>query len=148
MYSSDGHFIDEAICLFFRGPGSYTGEDVAELQCHGGTATAKAVLSAALSSGARQARAGEFTRRAFINGKVSLLKAESVLAMIKARTEKARQTASVMLSGKALKQAEDAKSMVSELLVRVEAVLDWPEEMSDEDVETDAGGDFGNRGKD
>jgi tRNA modification GTPase len=96
------------------------------------------VLFTALGSGARQARAGEFTRRAFVNGKVSLLKAESVLAMIKAKTEKARQTASTMLSGKALKQAEGAKSMVSELLVRVEAVLDWPEEMSDEDAETDA----------
>jgi tRNA modification GTPase len=138
VHSPDGQFIDEAICLFFKGPGSYTGEDVVELQCHGGTSTAKAVLSAVIGSGARQARAGEFTRRAFLNGKVSLLKAESVLAMIKARTEKARQTASVMLSGKALKQAEEAKSMVSGLLARVEAVLDWPDEMSGENVETDA----------
>ncbi|OQB48716.1 MAG: tRNA modification GTPase MnmE [Firmicutes bacterium ADurb.Bin153] len=132
VQSGDGSFVDEAVALYFEGPKSYTGEDVAEIQCHGGTAAARAVLAEVISAGARQARAGEFTRRAFINGKMSLIKAEATLAMIKARTEKARQMVSGMLEGSSQKRALDLKVGITELLAGIEAGLDWPDETADD----------------
>lgn len=132
VQAEDGSFIDEAIALFMEGPGSLTGEDVAEIQCHGGTAVSKAVLSAIISAGARSARPGEFTRRAFINGKLSLMKAESILSLIEASTERGRAMASGLLDGSIASGAAEAMSAVRELLARIEAVLDWPDEMVDE----------------
>jgi len=132
VLSKDGSFVDEAVALYFEGPRSYTGEDVAEIQCHGGTAAARAVLAEAICSGARQARAGEFTKRAFMNGKMSLIKAEATLAMIKARTEKARQMASGLLEGSSQRRAMDLKAEITEVLAGIEAGLDWPDETADE----------------
>ena len=74
--------IDEAVCLVFRAPASYTGENVAEISCHGGLYITKRVLRAALDAGAVPAEAGEFTKRAFLNGKLDLAEAESVMALI------------------------------------------------------------------
>lgn len=92
--------LDEAVALFFRGPKSYTAEDVVELQCHGGNVMTKLVLRAVLAAGARAALPGEFTRRAFENGRLSLTKAEAVAALINAGSEEAAKVASQALSGR------------------------------------------------
>lgn len=136
VHSGDGRPIDDAIGLFFEGPSSYTGEDVAEIQCHGGTAVARAVLSEVISHGARGAMAGEFTRRALMNGKMSLIKAEATLAIIKARTEKGRSMASELMSGSYQREASALRSKIIDLLARIEARLDWPDELIDEESET------------
>ena len=133
-YAIDGSFIDEAIALFMKGPESFTGEDVAEIQCHGGPAVSRAVLSTVISAGARSARPGEFSRRAFINGKMSLLKAESTLALIEASTERGRAMASGLLDGSISSGVYEAMSTVRDLLAKIEAVLDWPDEMADEEA--------------
>ncbi len=135
VFGCDGSFIDEAIGLFMKGPDSFTGEDVAEIQCHGGPAVSKAVLRAIIGSGARSARPGEFSRRAFMNGKMSLMKAESVLALIEASTESGRAMASGLLDGSISSGAIEAMSAVRDLLARIEAVLDWPDEMAFEGAE-------------
>lgn len=132
VYGCDGSFIDEAVALFMGGPASFTGEDVAEIQCHGGPAVSRAVLAAAICSGARSARPGEFTRRAFDNGKISLMKAESILALIEASTERGRAMASGLLEGSISSGAYEAMMAVRELLARFEAVLDWPDETAEE----------------
>ncbi len=132
--SADGRLIDDAIGLFFEGPSSYTGEDVAEIQCHGGTAVARAVLAEAISRGARQARAGEFTRRALINGKMPLIKAEATLAITKAKTERARALASDLMSGSYELEAHDLKIGIIDILARIEARLDWPDELVDDEA--------------
>lgn len=132
VYGGDGGFIDEAIALFMAGPGSFTGEDVAEIQCHAGAAVSRAILSATISAGARSARPGEFTKRAFMNGKLSLMKAESILSLIEASTEKGRAMASGLMEGSISSGASEAMSAVRELLTRIEAALDWPDEMADE----------------
>ena len=94
-----GATLDDALVLTFRAPHSYTGEDVAEFQCHGGAVTPRRVLSACLAAGARLARRGEFTQRAFLNGRLDLDEAEAVLALIDAKTERAADAALAGLTG-------------------------------------------------
>lgn len=134
VHTADGKFIDEAVGLFFEGPRSYTGEDVAELQCHGGTAVARAILTEVISRGARQARAGEFTRRALMNGKMPLIKAEATLAIINARTERARAMASDLIGGSYEMEAYELKRGIIDALAKMEARLDWPDELMDEET--------------
>ena len=92
--------IDECLVLFFRAPHSYTGEDVVEFQCHGGTVTTRRVLEACFAAGARLARRGEFTQRAFLNGKLDYDQAESVLDLIDAKTARAADAALEGLAGR------------------------------------------------
>jgi len=123
--------IDEALLTFFPGPGSYTGEDVVEISIHGGTAVQGASLAALLSAGARMAEPGEFTRRAFLNGRMDLAQAEAVAGLIAADSERARKVL--------LRQAEGAMGraagrMREELLAAraaLAAVLDFPEDVDD-----------------
>lgn len=129
----EGRTVDEAVALFFEGPRSYTGEDVSEIQCHGGIAVAKTVLSLAIAAGARQARAGEFSRRALFYGKMDVAKAEAVLAMVEAKTEKARQAASRMMEGEQAAKVAELKEAAQDLVARMEAGLDWPDETKDLD---------------
>src|SRR5690606_19833637 len=97
---SDGvDLIDEALLLTFRSPHSYTGQDVIELQTHGGPAVVRRVLDASLAAGARQAGPGEFTLRAYLNGRLDLAQAEAVLDLVSAATDAARRNASMGLSG-------------------------------------------------
>ena len=100
-----GAAIDMALVLAFAKPRSYTGEDVVEFQCHGGSVTPRRVLEACFTAGARLARRGEFTERAFLNGKLDYEQAESVLALINAKTERAADDALEGLEG-------DRKSVV------------------------------------
>ena len=90
---------DEGVALFFRAPHSYTGEDSAEFHCHGSPVVLRELLSALFAAGARQARAGEFTRRAFLNGKMDLTEAEAVIDLIDAQSAAAAKNAAAQLDG-------------------------------------------------
>jgi tRNA modification GTPase len=89
IYNFNGELIDEAIVIYFRAPFSFTAEDVVEIQCHGGFIVAQSILKATLAYGARLATAGEFSKRAFFNGRIDLSKAEAIAQLIEAKSEDA-----------------------------------------------------------
>lgn len=131
FYAQDGSLIDQGILLYFQAPHSFTGEDVVELQGHGGIAVANALLGAALDSGARLAEAGEFTRRAFLNDKLDLSQAEAVADLIAARSMAAMQAANRSLQGEFSRQVNSLADEILQLRVYIEAALDFPEEEID-----------------
>ena len=106
---SDGEELDEAVALVFRAPHSYTGEDVVELSCHGGVYITQQVLRAVLSAGAAPAEAGEFTKRAFLNGKMDLTEAEAVIDIISAKNRSAARAALCVRDGALRKRIEKVK---------------------------------------
>jgi len=120
--------IDEGIALFFPAPHSYTGEDVLELQGHGGTIVMRQLLERCLALGARLARPGEFTERAFLNGRMDLLQAEGVADLIEASTAQAARAALRSLTGDFSSLIQDLSEKTVSLRVLVEGVLDFPEE--------------------
>lgn len=124
--------IDEGVVLYFAAPHSYTGEDVVELQGHGGNVVPQRVLSAVLKiAGVRQAEPGEFTRRAFLNGKMDLTAAEAVEDLISAGSESAAKAALASLSGAFASRLETLSDKLTQFRVRLEACLDFPEEHED-----------------
>lgn len=123
--------IDEAVCLVFRAPKSYTGEDVAEISCHGGLYVTKRVLRAALEAGALPAQAGEFTKRAFINGKIDLAAAESVMALIGASGKQAAAAALNTLDGNLSREIRKCADKIIGVCASLSAWVDYP----DEDIE-------------
>ncbi|MBT8489400.1 MAG: tRNA uridine-5-carboxymethylaminomethyl(34) synthesis GTPase MnmE [Gemmatimonadetes bacterium] len=133
----DGTLIDRALVTFFAGPSSYTGEDVVEISCHGGWITPRLVVEACVRSGAREAEAGEFTRRAHLRGKLDLVQAEAVADLIEARSGALRDAAVHQLE----RGLSERVSALRERLLRVEALLahhvDFPEE-DDAPVSMDA----------
>lgn len=127
--------VDEGVILFFKGPHSYTGEDVVEFQCHGGTVTPRRVLEACLSAGARLARRGEFTERAFLNGKLDYDQAESVLNLVDAKTARAADAALEGLSGRKRRELKSLYDSALDLSTRLEHALDVDEgELADDYV--------------
>jgi len=120
--------IDSGVLLIFRGPHSYTGEDVVELQTHGSPVVLGAVLSRALELGARPAQAGEFTLRAFLEGKLDLSQAEAVNTLITAQTDTARRQATLGLQGALRHKIEQIAARVTRTLAAIQAMLDYPEE--------------------
>lgn len=120
--------IDEALVLVMRTPKSFTGEDVAELHCHGGTVLLKRVLELILRAGARLAEPGEFTRRAFLNGKIDLTKAENVLSMISAKTDRAYEVARQQLTGRLSDMITGYRDDIAGILSHVEASIDFSED--------------------
>ena len=127
--------VDEGVILFFKGPHSYTGEDVVEFQCHGGTVTPRRVLEACLAAGARLARRGEFTERAFLNGKLDYDQAESVLDLIDAKTARAADAALEGLSGRKRRELKSLYDSALDLSTRLEHALDVDEgELADDYV--------------
>ncbi len=127
----DGSTIDHGIAIFFPGPNSYTGEDVLELQGHGGTAVLHLILQRCLTSGARLAQPGEFTQRAFLNNKLDLVQAESVADLIDATSEQAVRSAHRSLQGDFSKAIQGLVAGLIDLRMLVEASLDFPEEELD-----------------
>ena len=121
-----GKQIDEAVCLVFRAPHSYTGENVAEITCHGGLYITKAVLRAALEAGAVPAQAGEFTKRAFLNGKIDLAESESVMKLISAQGEQAARAALNTLDGRLSKKIHAIADSISCVLASLAAWVDFP----------------------
>ena len=120
--------IDEVLLAIMRQPRSYTGEDVIEIHCHGGAFIARRVLQLVLSEGARQAEPGEFTKRAFLNGRLDLSQAEGVLDLIRARTESSATLALNQASGTFSHWVEELRSGLLNVLVQVEAAIDFPDE--------------------
>ncbi|HIZ03781.1 MAG TPA: tRNA uridine-5-carboxymethylaminomethyl(34) synthesis GTPase MnmE [Candidatus Borkfalkia avistercoris] len=122
------HFKDFGLCVYFKAPHSFTGEDVVEFHCHGGTSIARGILSRALSLGCRGAERGEFTKRAFLNGKLSLSSAEGLIDMINGESE-AEVRAGYMLYGETLKnEADGLQAEITDILAGIDADMDFPEE--------------------
>lgn len=129
-----GEAIDECMAVLMRAPRSYTMEDVAELQVHGGEFVAQRVLKLLYSLGVEPAAAGEFTRRAFLNGRIDLSQAEAVMRQISAQGEQASRAAMRQLEGGAFTFVRGISERVTELLSYVEAVLDFPEEVEESET--------------
>lgn len=123
-----GTIIDEVLVAVMRAPRTFTREDVAELTCHGGLLPAKLVLDALLAAGARLAAPGEFTKRAFLNGRIDLAQAEAVADVIHSRTELALRAAQEQLAGKLSRRIEELRDQLMNLLAHIEAHIDFPEE--------------------
>jgi tRNA modification GTPase len=122
------HSIDQVMLSVHRAPASYTGEDVVEISCHGGILVTARVLEACLAAGARPARPGEFTERAFLNGKMDLTQAEAVMDLIRARTDLALRSAREQLDGRLGENITAIRRELIELLAHIEAAIDFPEE--------------------
>lgn len=125
---SSGRVYDEVLLTIMRKPRSYTGEDVVEIHCHGGAFLVRTILGLVLAHGARQAEPGEFTKRAFLNGRMDLSQAEAVLDLIRARTDKATELALTQASGELSKWIDQLREELLDILVQVEAAIDFPEE--------------------
>ena len=132
VINSAGEIIDEAIILIMRAPHSYTKENVVEIQCHGGAAALREVLSRTFEAGARPAERGEFTKRAFLNGRLDLTQAQAVLDVIQAKTSTALSVAQNQLSGKTSKKIRAIRQNILEVLAHIEALIDFPEDDIDE----------------
>ena len=123
--------IDEALVCYMKGPKSYTGEDVVEIQCHAGTASLKEILKRVLDLGAEPAEPGEFTKRAFLNGRLDLSQAEAVIDLIKAKTERSLRMSAGQLRGGLSEKVRDIRNDLKDLLVDLTVNMDYP----DEDIE-------------
>ncbi len=126
--NSNKEIIDEALISVMRSPHTYTKEDVVEINCHGGPVPLRRILELVLKNGARLAEPGEFTKRAFLNGRIDLAQAEAVLDVINAMTEQSQKTAVEQLRGGLSKKIEAIKEKLIELTAFVEAYIDFPEE--------------------
>jgi len=128
VVDQDGQILDEALVVFFPGPGSYTGEDLAEVHCHGGEVVVESVLARLVEAGARPAVKGEFTRRAFESGKMDLSRAEAVVRVIEAGTREQVIAAQRLLEGELGRELVDLRENLTGLLANLEALVDFPEE--------------------
>jgi len=128
IFSAENQLIDQAVLSIHRTPASYTGEDLVEISCHGGTLVSAKVLEACLRAGARAARPGEFTERAFLNGKMDLTQAEAVIDLIRARTDLALRSATEQLEGRLGDQIRNIRDELIALLAHINASIDFPEE--------------------
>ncbi len=123
-----GSFCDKAMCVYFKAPSSYTGEDMVEFQLHGGYAIANGVLKNCIERGCRLADNGEFTRRAYLNGKMNLANVEGVMDMIDAESVAAVENGYKMLTGKLDGKIFALQDKLTDLLAQIEVALDYPEE--------------------
>ena len=123
-----GGITDFGLCVYFRAPHSFTGEDVVELHCHGGAELSRAVLKKVLQSGARTATAGEFTMRAFLNGKLSLAAAEGLADMINGQSSAEVRAGSLLYAGRLTQRAEEIQAGLTDILAMTGADVDYPEE--------------------
>ena len=128
IYKENGDFLDEAICIVMKAPHSYTCEDVVELQCHGGPVVLKELLAMTYRLGAKPAEPGEFTKRAFLNGRLDLTQAQSVMDMIQARTTMAREAAANNLQGKLSERIGEMRQEILGVIAHLEASIDFPED--------------------
>jgi tRNA modification GTPase len=128
---SDGSIIDEVLVSVMRSPRSYTKEDVVEINCHGGMVSVRKLLEAALSCGARLAEPGEFTRRAFLNGRINLVQAEAVMDLVTAVTEESARIAAEQLKGRLSERLAELRGSLVESCALAEAYIDFPEEEID-----------------
>ncbi|MGH7844474.1 MAG: tRNA uridine-5-carboxymethylaminomethyl(34) synthesis GTPase MnmE [Candidatus Binatia bacterium] len=126
-----GAVLDEVLLTIMRKPRSYTGEDVVEVHCHGSHVLVQEILELVLAHGARQADRGEFTKRAFLNGRLDLTQAEAVLDVVRSRTSKSAKLAIGQVRGELSRWVDDLRERLLDILVHVEAAIDFPEEELD-----------------
>lgn len=131
IIDDEGHPIDEVTIIPYFAPRSYTAEEMAEIICHGGFISSKAVIDRLVSCGARPAEPGEFTKRAFLNGRISLSQAEAVVAAIEAKSELALKAAARNLKGELYQKVDGIRSAIRDLLTLIEAEIDFSEEEID-----------------
>lgn len=124
--------VDEVVCLVFRAPHSYTGEDVVEINCHGGVVLLKKILRLVLQNGAQAAAPGEFTKRAFLNGKLDISEAESVMTLISAQGEQGANAAFNQLEGSLSRKIEKINSSLLSLAAHIAAWVDYPDDEIEE----------------
>ena len=123
----NGEVIDEVLVMLMRGPKTYTTEDTVEINCHGGISTTQKVLEILINNGARLAEPGEFTKRAFLNGRINLLEAESVNDLIVAKTDAARTLAINNVGGKLTEKIRELREKIVKILSNIEVNIDYPE---------------------
>jgi len=131
VVEENGEIVDEVMAVIMIAPHSYTREDVLEIHCHGGTACSEAILNRVLRAGAQMAEPGEFTKRAFLNGRIDLSRAEAVMQLIGARGEAARRASLRQLGGGVSSFVGDLSKRLTDVLSTVEAATDFPEEMEE-----------------
>ncbi|MBR3405109.1 MAG: tRNA uridine-5-carboxymethylaminomethyl(34) synthesis GTPase MnmE, partial [Firmicutes bacterium] len=139
----NGEMIDEVIALVMRGPNNFTGEDTVEIDCHGGMYICRRILEALIKSGCRMAMPGEFSKRAFLNGRMDLTEAEAVMDMINAETAYSLKAATSQLQGGLSKAIEQVRLSLLDCIVKMEVNIDYPEydvpEITDEEVQDTCG---------
>ena len=123
----DGQIIDECIMLVMKGPNSYTREDVAEIDCHGGVHVIYRILDLLIKKGARPAEPGEFTKRAFLNGRIDISQAEAVMDLIESKNESARKNSIMLLQGKLSEEIKELRSEIVYQIAYIESALDDPD---------------------
>ncbi len=123
----NGDIIDEVLVSYFKAPKSYTTENMCEINTHGGNVLMKKILDMCLKNGARLAEPGEFTKRAFLNGRIDLMQAESVIDVINSKTEKEAKTSMKQLEGFLSKKIKDIKNKIMDVMVNIEVTIDYPE---------------------
>lgn len=123
-----GKICDDCLCVYFKAPNSYTGEDMVEINCHGSVAVTRGIIEYFISAGARMAERGEYTRRAFENGKLDLTESEAVIDLINAESEAEARSAFGQLSGALSGRISDLQKQVTVLIAKTEAAIDYPEE--------------------
>lgn len=128
VYDQDGSLVDEVLAVYMRAPRSYTAEDVVELQCHGGVQALKKLLQLTYVAGARPAEPGEFTKRAFLNGRIDLTQAEAVMDIIRSRSEAGLKLAARQQQGQLAGELRSIRKALVNVIVNLEAVIDYPEE--------------------
>jgi len=132
---SANQVVDEVLVSFMPAPFTYTREDIVEINCHSGIFTLRTILQLVLENGARLAEPGEFTRRAFVNGRIDLTQAEAVMGMITARSEEATRLAARSLRGELSVRIEGIREHIIEMRAPIEAAIDYPDEYDDSPVE-------------
>lgn len=134
IYDEEGKIIDQVLVSYFKAPKSYTGEDVCEINCHGGNVAMKKILETVLKNGAVMAEGGEFTKRAFLNGKLDLTQAEAVIELINSKSEKESMASIKQLDGKLGQEIKNIENEIVGLLADIEANIDYPEYEDIEEV--------------
>ena len=136
VYNGD-EFIDRVLGVFFKGPYSYTGEDIFEIHCHGGIYSSQKIVETLISNGARPAEAGEFSRRAFLNGKIDLSQAEGIADQIGALSEKGARNAALQMRGSLSNEISEEQKKLTDVIAQVEAIVEYPEENLEDQVSDD-----------
>lgn len=134
VYDQNGELIDESIIIYFKAPLSFTAEDVVEIQCHGGFIVAQSILKASLAYGARLAEPGEFSKRAFFNGRIDLSEAEAIARLIEAKSEDAAKILAKQIKGSLKEYIEKIRDDIIHILAYSEVSIDYAEEDLPEDL--------------
>lgn len=131
IMADEENFIDEVLVSYFKGPKSYTGEDVVEISCHGGPLPVRRILEKIIDQGVRLAEPGEFTKRAFLNGRIDLSQAEAVMDVINARTDAALRSANDQSRGKLSTRISSLRNELMNVMAKIEVTLDFPDDELD-----------------